>query len=109
MPLANRPHPVNNMHAKLNAILHSKEPPGYDLVHDVSQSPADRPRDFGSPRREGLQQLLEAIVSIIQSKIHLAESDKTTFEVMLYYVRHVSVYSAMRGANCFEQDLIALD
>jgi hypothetical protein len=25
MPLANRPHPVNNMHAKLNAILHSKD------------------------------------------------------------------------------------
>ncbi len=96
------------MHAKLNAILHSKEPPGYDLVHDVSQSPADRPRDFGSPRREGLQQLLEAIVSIIQSKIHLAESDKTTFEVMLKYIRHVSVYRAMRAANCFDKDPIAL-
>jgi hypothetical protein len=25
MPLANRPHPVNNMQAKLNAILHSRD------------------------------------------------------------------------------------
>jgi hypothetical protein len=50
----------------------------------------------------------DAIVSIIQSKIHLAESDKNTFAEMLKYVRHVSVYRAMRAANCFDKDPIAL-
>jgi hypothetical protein len=50
----------------------------------------------------------EAIVSIIQSKIHLSESDKTAFEVMLKYIRHVSVYRAIRAANCFDKDPIAL-
>lgn len=46
--------------ARLATERLGEEPPGYDLVHDVSQSPADRPRDFGSPRREGLQQLFRA-------------------------------------------------
>ena len=50
----------------------------------------------------------EAIVAIIQSKIHLAEEDAVGFEAMLDYVRHVAVYRAMRGAGCFDRDPIAL-
>src|SRR5258708_24530062 len=44
----------------------------------------------------------------MQSKIRLAESNKTTFEVMLKYLRQISVYSAMGAANGFDKDPIAL-
>jgi hypothetical protein len=51
----------------------------------------------------------EAIVAIIQSKIHLAEADQAAFDAMLKYVRHVSVYRAMRAAGCYDRDPIALN
>jgi hypothetical protein len=51
----------------------------------------------------------EAIVAIIQSKIHLAEADQAAFDAMLRYVRHVSVYRAMRAAGCYDRDPIALN
>jgi hypothetical protein len=50
----------------------------------------------------------EAIVAIIQSKIHLAESDQEAFDAMLAYVRHVAVYRAMRAVGCNDRDPIAL-
>lgn len=51
----------------------------------------------------------EAIVSIIQSKIHLAEDDREAFAAILKYVRHVSVYRSMRAAGCYDRDPIALN
>lgn len=50
----------------------------------------------------------EAIVAIIQSKIHLAESDQQAFDAMLSYVRHVAVYRAMRAVGCNDRDPIHL-
>ena len=50
----------------------------------------------------------EAIVSIIQTKIHLAESDQQAFDAMLKYVRHVAVYRAMRSAGSYDKDPISL-
>jgi hypothetical protein len=46
----------------------------------------------------------EAIVSIIQSKIHLAESDQAAFDAMLKYVRHVAVYRALRTGGFTDRD-----
>ena len=51
----------------------------------------------------------EAIVGIIQSKIHLAEDDGEAFAAILKYVRHVSVYRAMRAAGDFDSLPFALD
>jgi hypothetical protein len=51
----------------------------------------------------------EAIVAVIQSKIHLAEADQAAFDAMLKYVRHVSVYRAMRAAGYYDRDPIALN
>lgn len=50
----------------------------------------------------------EAVVSIIQSKIHLAVADADELAVMLAYVRHVAVYRAMRAVSCYDRDPIAL-
>ena len=44
------------------------------------------------------------MISIIQSKIHLAEADQTAFDLMLKYIRHASIYRAMRKAGCFDKD-----
>jgi hypothetical protein len=51
----------------------------------------------------------DAIVNIIQSKIHLAEDDGDAFNIMLKYVRHVAVYKAMRAAGCVDRDPVTLD
>lgn len=51
----------------------------------------------------------EAIVSIIQSKFHLAEDDPEGFDTMLKYVRHVAVYRAMRAVGFNDRDPISLD
>lgn len=51
----------------------------------------------------------EAIVGIMQSKIHLAEDDGAAFAAILKYIRHVSVYRAMRSAGCYDRDPIALN
>jgi hypothetical protein len=51
----------------------------------------------------------EAIVQIIQSKIHLAESDQAAFDAMLAYVRHVAVYRALRAVGCTDRDPLALN
>ena len=50
----------------------------------------------------------EEMVRIIQSNIHLAESDQRAFDSMLTYVRHVAVYKAMREAGCSDKDPITL-
>jgi hypothetical protein len=50
----------------------------------------------------------EEMVKIIQSNIHLAESDQEAFDAMLTYVRHVAVYKAMREAGCRDKDPLAL-
>jgi hypothetical protein len=50
----------------------------------------------------------EEIVRIIQSNIHLAETDPEAFRIMLRYIRHVSVYKAMREAGCHDRDPISL-
>ena len=50
----------------------------------------------------------EATVAIIQSKIHLAESDQQAFDAMLKYIRHVAVYRAMRSAGFYDCDPVAL-
>src|SRR3954469_22872628 len=42
----------------------------------------------------------EQMVRIIESSIHLAESDQAGFDQMLQYVRHVAVYKAMRESGC---------
>jgi hypothetical protein len=44
------------------------------------------------------------MLSVIQSKIHLAEADAESFALMLKYVRHASIYKAMRSAGCFDKD-----
>jgi hypothetical protein len=46
----------------------------------------------------------EEIVRVMQSNIHLAESDGAAFEAMLRYIRHVAVYKAMREAGCHDRD-----
>jgi hypothetical protein len=50
----------------------------------------------------------ERMVQVIQSNIHLAEPDQTAFDLMLTYVRHVSVYKAMREAGCRDKDPTSL-
>lgn len=50
----------------------------------------------------------DEMVKIIQSNIHLAESDADAFDQMLKYVRHVAVYKAMRESGVHDRDPIAL-
>lgn len=47
-------------------------------------------------------------VQVIQENIHLAQLDKKLEELLLQYVRHVAVYSAMRDAGCKDMDPIML-
>ena len=51
----------------------------------------------------------DAIVGIIQSKIHLAEADQQAFDAMLAYVRHVAVYRALRSVGSNDRDPINLN
>jgi hypothetical protein len=46
----------------------------------------------------------EKLILVIQSKIHLAEADQETFDLMMKYVRHASIYRAMRKAEYFDKD-----
>jgi hypothetical protein len=46
----------------------------------------------------------DRMLSVIQSKIHLADADADSFALMLKYVRHASIYKAMRSAGCFDKD-----
>lgn len=48
------------------------------------------------------------MVGIIESNIHLAESDGTAFSQMLQYVRHVSVYRALRESGIVDTDPLDL-
>jgi hypothetical protein len=50
----------------------------------------------------------EEVVRIIQSNIHLAESDGAAFEAMLRYISHVAVYKAVREAGCHDRDPASL-
>jgi hypothetical protein len=50
----------------------------------------------------------EAIVGIIQTKIHLAVADQDELAALLAYVRHVAVYRALRAVGCNDRDPIAL-
>ena len=47
-------------------------------------------------------------VRVIQDNIHLAQLDQKLEELLLQYVRHVAVYSAMRDAGCMDMDPIML-
>ncbi len=42
----------------------------------------------------------EEIVKIIESNIHLMESDGELFSLLKAYLRHVAVYKAMRSSGC---------
>jgi hypothetical protein len=75
-------------------------------------------RDRGDDLREKIGEQIEKdvllpnhekMISIIQSKIHLAEADQGAFDLMLKYIRHASIYRAMRKADCFDKDPIHLD
>jgi len=68
-----------------------------------------RARVGGQIERDVLLPNHEAIVAIIQTRIHLAESDQEAFDAMLAYVRHVAVYRALRAVGCNDRDPIALN
>lgn len=50
----------------------------------------------------------EEIIKIIESNIHLMDGNSPLFEEMKKYIRHVTVYRAMRSAGCVDQDPIML-
>jgi hypothetical protein len=45
---------------------------------------------------------------IIQENIHLARADKELEQLLLLYVRHVTVYAAMRDSGCTDKNPIML-
>ena len=45
-----------------------------------------------------------AIVELIRAKIHLAAGDENLETELLSYLRHVSLYQAIRGANIWNRD-----
>lgn len=81
----------------------------WDRILDKSQGGDELRRKVGEAiEKDFILPNHGEIVSIIQSNIHLAECDEASFKTLLRYVRHVSVYRAMRESGCHDRDPISL-
>lgn len=50
----------------------------------------------------------EAIIKIVEEKIHLANPDDILLRELLAYIRHVAVFRALRSADIQDRDPVAL-
>ena len=49
----------------------------------------------------------QEIVTIIESKAHLAQPDAKMSELLRQYLRHIAVYQSIRAAGCYDRDPVA--